>query len=100
MGNFIQRITTQVNHVRHLVQTVFDVVSTQQIPKSEELTRDAFGLHTIIVVVTSSGKVKTKLKSIEFSRTNLRLSFAAFRYRQHLRQTTLCDQLTKFWRFQ
>lgn len=57
-GNFIQRITTQLNHVQHLMRTVFDVVSTHHIPEDGELTRDAFGLHTIIVVLTSSGKVQ------------------------------------------
>lgn len=65
LGNFIQRISTQVNHVRHLIQTISNVVSTHQIPTSDELTRDAFGLHTIIVVVTSSGKVKADLQSIQ-----------------------------------
>lgn len=56
IGNFIQRATTQLNHVRHLMRTLFDVV-THSIPETGELTRDAFGLHTIIVVVTSTGKV-------------------------------------------
>lgn len=57
VGNFIQRVTTQLNHVGHLLRTLFDVVSTHQIPTKGELTRDSFGLHTIIVVLTSSGKV-------------------------------------------
>lgn len=57
MGNFIQRVTTQLNHIRHLLRALFDVVSTQQIPTKGELTRDAFGLHTIVIVLTSSGKV-------------------------------------------
>lgn len=57
VGNFIQRVTTQLNHVKHLLRTLFDVVSTHQIPTKGELTRDAFGLHTIIVTVTSAGKV-------------------------------------------
>lgn len=79
LGNFIQRITTQVNHVRHLVQTVFDVVSTHQIPTPDELTRDAFGLHTIIVVVTSSGKVKPdRIQSIEIIGTNYKFHLQLF----------------------
>lgn len=57
VGNFVQRVTTQLNHIRHLLRTIFDVVSTQQIPTKGELTRDAFGLNTIIVVLTTSGKV-------------------------------------------
>lgn len=60
MGNFLQRIRTQLNHVQHLLQTVFDVVKTHHMPEERELTRDAFGLHTIIVAVTSTGKVNTK----------------------------------------
>lgn len=59
LGNFVQRVTTQLNHVKHLLRTIFDVVSTQQIPTKGELTRDAFGLHTIIVAVTSAGKVSS-----------------------------------------
>lgn len=59
IGNFIHRISTQLNQIKHFIRTVFDVVSTHHIPTKSELTRDAFGLHTIIVVVTSSGKVNT-----------------------------------------
>lgn len=61
MGNFVQRVTTQLNHIRHLLRTIFDVVSTHQIPTKGELTRDAFGLHTTIVVLTTSGKVIYRL---------------------------------------
>lgn len=61
LGNFVQRVTTQLNHIRHLLRTIFDVVSTHQIPTKGELTRDAFGLHTIIVVLTTSGKVNNKM---------------------------------------
>lgn len=60
LGNFIQRITAQVNQFKHLLRTIFDVVSTQQIPTQGELTRDAFGLHTMIIVVTRSGKVSNQ----------------------------------------
>lgn len=60
VGCFLQRITTQLNHVKHLFQILFDVVSTHHIPEDGELTRDAFGLHTIIVIVTKTGKVKKR----------------------------------------
>ncbi|XP_031634273.1 ER membrane protein complex subunit 1 isoform X2 [Contarinia nasturtii] len=60
VGNFIQRVTTQLNHVHHVLRNVFDVMKLYQIdPVTEkgELTRDAFGLHTIIVAVTNKGKL-------------------------------------------
>lgn len=55
--SFFQRISTQLNHMKHLLWTLFDVVSTKHWVKSGEFTRDAFGLHTIIVVITTTGKV-------------------------------------------
>lgn len=63
VGNFVQRVRTQLNHVQHLLQTLFDVVSTHSIPESNELTRDAFGLHTIIVAVSSTGKVSDRFST-------------------------------------
>lgn len=55
--SFLQRISTQLNHVNHLLWTLFDVVSTKHRSDSGEFTRDAFGLHTVIVIITTAGKV-------------------------------------------
>lgn len=60
LNSFLQRISTQLNHVNHLLQTLFDVVSTKHRETPREFTRDAFGLHTIIVILTNSGKVILK----------------------------------------
>lgn len=57
LGSLIHRLATEFNHVKHLARTIFNAVSTHQSAPEDELTRDAFGLNTIIVVVTSAGKV-------------------------------------------
>lgn len=57
IAGLAHRIRTQFNHIKHLARTIFNAVSTQQVSSQDKLTRDAFGLHMIIVAVTSCGKV-------------------------------------------
>lgn len=57
LGSLMHRLATQFNHVKHLARTIFNAVSTLQVDSEDHLTRDEFGLNTIIVIVTSAGKV-------------------------------------------
>lgn len=53
---FLRRLTAQMNQVRSLFQTTFDI-NLPQSNQRADLVRDKFGLHKMIVVVTSAGKV-------------------------------------------
>lgn len=57
LTSFVYRIGTQFNHFKHVAHTLFNAVSTNQAPEQGPLTRDAFGLHTMIVAMTTNGKV-------------------------------------------
>lgn len=54
---FTRRLTAQMNQVRSLFQTTFDI-NLPQSNQRADLVRDKFGLHKMIVVVTSAGKVQ------------------------------------------
>jgi len=53
---FLRRITSQINQARVFFQTILDLVP-QQSNQRIDLVQDKFGLHKMIVVVTSAGKV-------------------------------------------
>lgn len=57
LSGFLHRITGHVTQIGHLLQTVFNIVGTGAVAENNEITRDDFGLHAMIVVVTSTGKV-------------------------------------------
>lgn len=52
----LRRITSQINQAKAFLQTLLDLVP-QQYNQYTDLVRDKFGLHKMIVVVTSAGKV-------------------------------------------
>ncbi|XP_057338794.1 ER membrane protein complex subunit 1 isoform X3 [Microplitis mediator] len=56
VGMFLRRLTAQMNQVRSLFQTTFDI-NLPQSNQRADLVRDKFGLHKMIVVVTSAGKL-------------------------------------------
>ncbi|KAG8036512.1 hypothetical protein G9C98_003834 [Cotesia typhae] len=56
IGMFTRRLTAQMNQVRSLFQTTFDINLPQSTQRAD-LVRDKFGLHKMIVVVTSAGKL-------------------------------------------
>ncbi|XP_011347662.1 ER membrane protein complex subunit 1 isoform X3 [Ooceraea biroi] len=56
LSMFLRRITSQINQVRTFFQTILDLVP-QQFNQRIDLVRDKFGLHKMIVVVTSAGKL-------------------------------------------
>ncbi|XP_008550454.1 ER membrane protein complex subunit 1 [Microplitis demolitor] len=56
IGMFLRRLTAQMNQVRSLFQTTFDI-NLPQSNQRADLVRDKFGLHKMIVVVTSAGKL-------------------------------------------
>ncbi|XP_044599421.1 ER membrane protein complex subunit 1 isoform X2 [Cotesia glomerata] len=56
IGMFTRRLTAQMNQVRSLFQTTFDI-NLPQSNQRADLVRDKFGLHKMIVVVTSAGKL-------------------------------------------
>lgn len=51
-----RRITSQINQARAFFHTILDLVP-QQSNQRTDLVRDKFGLHKMIVAVTSAGKV-------------------------------------------
>jgi len=53
---FLRRITSQINQARAFFQTILDLVP-QQSNQRIDLVQDKFGLHKMIVAVTSAGKV-------------------------------------------
>lgn len=58
LSGFLHRIGGHLTQLGHLLHTLFDMVGTGSDIKNEEITRDDFGLHAMIVVITSTGKVK------------------------------------------
>lgn len=54
---FIRRISSQVHQAKSLIQSLLGI-EPQQSSQRADLVRDKFGLHKMIVAVTSSGKVK------------------------------------------
>ncbi|KAL0117773.1 hypothetical protein PUN28_008875 [Cardiocondyla obscurior] len=56
LSMFLRRITSQINQARAFFQTILDLVP-QQSSQRIDLVQDKFGLHKMIVVVTSAGKL-------------------------------------------
>lgn len=56
-GAFQRRITNQISHVKNLVLHVLGLGPAPSKAQKAGLVRDDFGLHKMLVVVTSSGKV-------------------------------------------
>ncbi|XP_012231716.1 ER membrane protein complex subunit 1 isoform X2 [Linepithema humile] len=56
LSMFLRRITSQINQARAFFQTILDLVP-QQSNQRIDLVRDKFGLHKMIVAVTSAGKL-------------------------------------------
>jgi hypothetical protein len=56
---FVRRLFSQIQQLRILVATVFGVIESpsETTGTKSNLVRDQFGLHKIIVAVTSAGKV-------------------------------------------
>lgn len=51
-----RRITAQMNQAKSMFQAAFDM-NPQPSNQRADLVRDRFGLHKMIVVVTTAGKV-------------------------------------------
>lgn len=56
LSMFLRRITSQINQARAFFQTILDL-GPQQSNQRIDLVRDKFGLHKMIVAVTSAGKL-------------------------------------------
>ncbi|XP_024882307.1 ER membrane protein complex subunit 1 isoform X3 [Temnothorax curvispinosus] len=56
LSMFLRRITSQINQARAFFQTILDLVP-QQSNQRIDLVQDKFGLHKMIVAVTSAGKL-------------------------------------------
>lgn len=56
---FRKRLLLQVVHFKHFLISLFGADSSKL--QRENLVRDSFGLHKIIIIVTSVGKVCFKL---------------------------------------
>ncbi|XP_011630029.1 ER membrane protein complex subunit 1 isoform X2 [Pogonomyrmex barbatus] len=56
LSMFLRRITSQINQARAFFQTLLDFVPLQSNQRID-LVQDKFGLHKMIVVVTSAGKL-------------------------------------------
>lgn len=56
---FVRRLFSQIQQLRTLFATVFGVIESpsETTGTKSNLVRDQFGLHKIIVAVTSAGKV-------------------------------------------
>lgn len=80
IGMFVRRISAQANQVKILLQTVFGVIP-QLSSQRADLVRDQFGLHKMIVVATSAGKVSySTLKYLRFCEERLFNFFLLFYY--------------------
>ncbi|XP_020295195.1 ER membrane protein complex subunit 1 isoform X2 [Pseudomyrmex gracilis] len=56
LSMFLRRITSQMHQARAFFQTILDLVP-QQFSQRVDLVRDKFGLHKMIIAVTSAGKL-------------------------------------------
>ncbi|KYN02180.1 PREDICTED: ER membrane protein complex subunit 1 [Cyphomyrmex costatus] len=56
LSMFLRRVTSQINQARAFFQTILDLVP-QQSNQRIDLVQDKFGLHKMIVAVTSAGKL-------------------------------------------
>ncbi|KAJ8672798.1 hypothetical protein QAD02_004058 [Eretmocerus hayati] len=56
LGMLVRRLTSQANQMRSFVQTLLGL-EPQQSSQRADLVRDKFGLHKMIVAVTSTGKL-------------------------------------------
>lgn len=56
LSMFLRRITSQINQAKAFFQTILDLVP-QQSNQRIDLVQDKFGLHKMIVAVTSAGKL-------------------------------------------
>lgn len=56
LSMFLRRITSQINQARAFFQTILDLVP-QQSNQRIDLVQDKFGLHKMIVAITSAGKL-------------------------------------------
>lgn len=74
----IRRIFSQANQLRSLIQSAMGL-SPPQSSQRADLVRDEFGLHKMIVAVTSAGKVQSKNVFILFSDRTMK-SVYYFRY--------------------
>lgn len=57
LSGFLHRVTGHLTQLGHLLHTLFDIVGTRSVHKDDEITRDDFGLHAMIIAVTATGKV-------------------------------------------
>ncbi|XP_011264127.1 ER membrane protein complex subunit 1 isoform X1 [Camponotus floridanus] len=56
LSMFLRRITSQINQAKAFFQTILDL-GPQQSNQRIDLVRDKFGLHKMIIAVTSAGKL-------------------------------------------
>lgn len=69
----IRRLTSQANQASIFIQALFGLES-QQSNQRADLVRDKFGLHKMIVAVTSPGKVRNCVNILQVHEKEYELS--------------------------